>query len=326
MDWQGLGKRLFRMRAGTSRFKLPAVLFEIEPEFVIGARLDGSGRQARCVRHLGIAPLGPRALEPHLAKANVANGDELHRAVEAVTAVTGNGGAFGLVVPDGSVRVGIVTFETLPDAPGEAEALVRWRMRDKLPYPPDDARVSFQVLTREPGRIEVLAVAARTSVLGEYQAAVNSGNGDAGLILPATLTLLPLLPPSDSRGHLLLHVCSRWVTAVVVSGGRPCIWRTRELSGDTEAETAHEVAGEAARVLASARDRLQSDLGRTWLCARPSGGQEMVKALAAATSQEVEVLKPRAELAATLTGEERSLFEQFGAPLAGLVSNVASTS
>jgi hypothetical protein len=326
MNWQGLGKRLFRMRAGMSRFALPAVLFEIEPEFVIGARLDGSGRQAHRVRHVGIAPLAPDALEPHLARANVAKGDELRRAVESVTGVIGDGGAFGLVVPDGAVRVGILTFETLPDAAREAEALVRWRMRDKLPYPPDDARVSFQVLTREPGHIEVLTVAARTSVLGEYQAAINSGNGDAGLILPATLTLLPLLPPSDNRGHLLLHICARWVTAVVVSDARPCIWRTRELSGETEAEMAHEVAGEAVRVLASARDRLQSELGKTWLCARPPRGQEMVKALAAATSQDVEVLKPRAELAATLTGEERSLYEQFGAPLAGLVSNMASSS
>lgn len=309
-----------------SRFALPAVLFEIEPEFVIGARLDGSGRQAHRVRHVGIARLAPDALEPHLARANVAKGDELRRALESVTAVIGNGGAYGLVVPDGAVRVGILTFETLPDAAGEAEALVRWRMRDKLPYPPDDARVSFQLLVREPGHIEVLAVAARTSVLGEYQAAVNSGNGDAALILPATLTLLPLLPASDNRGHLLVHVCARWVTAVVVSGARPCIWRTRELNGDTETEMAHEVAAEAVRILASARDRLGSELGKTWLCARPPGGQEIVKALAAATSQDVEVLKPRPELAATLTGDERILYEQFGAPLAGLVSNLAPTS
>ena len=309
-----------------SRFALPAVLFEIEPEFVIGARLEGSRRQARRVGHVGIAPLAPRVLEPHLARANVANGDELRHALASVAAVVGNGGGYGLVVPDGAARVGILTFETLPDAAGEAEALVRWRMREKLPYPPDEARVSFQVLRREPGHVEVLAVAARMTVLGEYEAAIDSGNGHAGLILPATLALLPLIPSSDNRGHLLLHVCARWVTAVVVSGGRPCIWRTRELSGDTEADMAGEVAAEAVRILASARDRQRSELGKTWLCARPPAGQEMAKAVAAATSQEVEVLKPRAELAATLTGEERILYERFGAPVAGLISNGASTS
>jgi hypothetical protein len=326
MDWQGLGKRLLRAHTSMSRFALPAALYEIEPEFVIAARLEGSGRQARRVRHVGIAPLAPHALEPHLARANVANGDELRRALGTVTPVVGNVGGYGLILPDGAARVGILTFETLPEAMGEAEALIRWRMREKLPYPPDEARLSFQVLVREPGHVEVLAVAARSSVLREYESAVNSGNGSAGLILPATLTLLPLLPSNDNRGHLLLHVCARWVTAVVVSGGRPCIWRTRELNDGTDADVAREVAAEAVRVLASARDRLQSDLGRTWLCARPPAGKEMAGALSEATAQEVEVLKPRVELAATLTGEERILYEQFGAPVAGLVSNAASTS
>jgi len=326
MDWQGLSKRLLPASGGVARFTLPAVLYEIEPEFVLAARLEGSGRQARRLRHVGIAPLAPHVLEPHLARANVANGDELRRALESVTAVVGNGGGYGLVVPDGAARVGILTFETLPDDGREAEALVRWRMREKLPYPPEEARVSFQVLMREAGHVEVLAVAARTAVLGEYEAVIESGNGDSGLILPATLTLLPLLPASDNRGHLLLHVCSRWITAVVVSGGRPCIWRTRELSGGTETDLVREVAGEAVRVLASARDRLQTDLGRTWLCVRPPAGQEMANALGGATSQDVEVFKPRAELAATLAGEERIVFEQFGAPVAGLVSNAASTS
>jgi hypothetical protein len=221
--------------------------------------------------------------------------------------------------------VGILTFETLPDNASEAEALIRWRMKEKLPYPPEEALVSFQVLAREPGQVEVLAVAARMAVLAEYEAAFNSGNGGAGLILPATLTLLPLLPADDRRGHLLLHVCSRWVTTVVVFAGRPCIWRTRDLGG-AEGDVGREVAAEAMRILASARDRLQADLGETWLCARPAASPEMAHALAEATSQEVQVLKPRAEIASILRAEERRLFEQFGAPVAGLVSNAGSAS
>jgi hypothetical protein len=297
-------------------------VFEMQPEFVLGARLEGSARQARRVGRMGVRRLERGALAPHPGKANIENAEELRQALSEVTAIIGNGGGrYGLVVPDGAVRVSMMSFETLPDDAAETETLVRWKMRDKLPFSPEEARVSIQVLSREAGHVEVLAVAARGAVLAEYESALEPANGGPALLLPATVTLLPLLPESEARGQLLLHVCSRWMTSVVVVDSRPCYWRTRELDAATPQESARDVAAEAARILASTRDRLHAELGRVWLCARPSAGAEMTAAVAAAVSHAVEVLAPRTDLGASLTPDERSVFGQFGATVAGIVSN-----
>jgi hypothetical protein len=305
-----------------ARFTLPTLVFEIAPGFVAGARLEGSGHQARRVRRMGVQQLEPHSLEPHPGRPNVANQEEVRRAIREVAAVTGNGtGRFGLVVPDGAVRVAVLLFETLPEDAREAEALVRWRMRDKLPFAPEEARVSYQVLWRAPGHVEVLAAAARSSVLSEYEAALEPINGGPALTLPATLALLPLLPDRAAGGHLLLHVCSRWVTAVLMVKARPCFWRTRELDTAVAEDPAKAVASEAARVLASARDHLETKLEQAWLCVRPPTTSELVSAVADAISHEVELLTPRPGLDAALSSGERRLFEYFGAPVAGLVSN-----
>ena len=323
MNWDFIQKRILAARGqGLARFTLPAVVFEIEPGFVSGARVEGSARQGRRVGRMGLQPLDPQALVPHPSRPNVANPEELRQAIREVADVVGNGtGRVGLVVPDGAVRVAVFSFETLPDDPKDAEALVRWRMRERLPYAPEEARVSFQVVSRQAGQVEVLAVAARNTVLFEYEAALEPINGGPVLILPATLTLLPLLPEGETEGHLLLHVYSNCVTTVVVAGSRPCLWRTRELELATGEDPAKAVAAEAARILASARDHMKTELEQAWLCARPPASPEMVSAVAGAIAHEVGVLRPRADLGTELPSEERTLFEQFGATVAGLLSN-----
>jgi hypothetical protein len=47
----------------------------------------------------------------------------------------------------------------------------------------------------------------------------------------------------------------------------------------------------------------------------------MLSTVAAAVAHDVEVLAPRPELGASLSGDERSVLGQFGATVAGIVSN-----
>ena len=87
----------------------------------------------------------------------------------------------GLLIPDVAVRVALLQFETLPDDHREAETLVLWRMREYLPYAPEEARLSYQVLGKQPGSVEILGVAVRGSVLAEYEAAIGRNQRWAGV-------------------------------------------------------------------------------------------------------------------------------------------------
>jgi hypothetical protein len=292
---------------------------EVEPGFVLAARVDRSTRQ---VRRIGARDLQADAIEPLASQPNVANPAELQRAVrEATEAVGGAAGRTGLLVPDPVVRVAILSFETLPDNRQEADALVGWRMKEFFPFPLEEARVSYQILRASPNGVELLAMAAKNSVLAEYEMAVNLTNGGPALTLPATAALLPLLAKDEDAGQLLIHVCSGWVTAVVVEGNRPRVWRTRNLGQLTAERLAQEVASEATRVEASARDHLQVRIARLYLCARPAASQELISSLAAAVSSTVDLLAPAPDLGAALPGAEEAVFQRFGATVAGVVSN-----
>lgn len=320
-------KSIFRRFSGSShaamtQFTLPPVVFEIAPGFVAGAGIEGSSRKGRRVRTMALESLSAKSVDPHLMRPNVTATDDLSRAATSLISEVGNGeGRYGLVVPDGAVRVALLSFESLPEDPAEAEALIRWRMRDKLPFNTEEARATFQVLSKEPGRIEILALAMRMSVIAEYEAPFASLNGGAALIVPATVALLPLLPEKDTKVQVLINVCGNWLTVTVLSGARPCAWRTRELESQDSFSPSREIASEAARVLASAQEIVGNGLSRVWLCARPPLEKELASTIAAALNQEVLPLRPGTDLSSLLPAERRSVFEQFGATMAGLVAN-----
>lgn len=301
----------------TAAFQLPSLVIEVQPDFVTAARLDVSHHQ---VRRMEVAELAPGTLNPHPGRENVANEPALRRALGNVTSAIGDGsGRSGLLISDGTVRAAVLTFETVPDDASEFESLVRWRMKEHLPFAPEDARLSYQVSRQAGQSCEVLAIGAANSVLGEYEAAHKGVTG--GLILPSTAALLPLLP-EESAGQLLVNVCCGWVTTAVVEQSRVCFWRTREIIETLPKEQAEAVATEVARTAASARDHLKVDVRQVWLCARPPAGLDLLAEVGRATAGMARVLKPAGELTGSLPVAERAAFERFGAPLAGLLANV----
>lgn len=307
-------------KAHSGTFVAPSFVLDLEPGFVAAARLSPSKKQILSVGVHGL-PSGSLVASPN--KSNFANSDTIHKAIADVSEKLGNtGGRLGLLIPDVSVRVALLQFETLPTNLNEAEALVRWKMREYLPYAPEEARLTFQVVSRQPDQIEVLGVAVRGSVLAEFESALGIFNrGGADLVLPATVALLPLLP-EDAGGQLLLHLCPGALTAVVIASNRIRYWRTRVLAEDGVGN-AEEVGREAARVLATCQDNLSVHVENVWYCGRPPADVEVDAALAKALDRQLLPLKANVFPAGGLPSGQNWAFEQFGMPFAGLVANLS---
>lgn len=318
MNWATWKKRV-RLggpkRAG--RFLVPTFALELQPTFVAAARLNPDKRQ---VQSMGMRELPAGVLAPSPNKANVTDRAILHRTIAELSHSVGSaGGRLGLLIPDVAARVALLQFESLPDDYQEAETLVLWRMREYLPYAPEEARLSYQVLSKQPDSLEILGVAVRGSVMTEYETVMAEINGGPALVLPATVALLPLLP-EEGGGQLLLHLCPGALTAVVVVSERVRYWRTRPLEGSA-VDNLEEVAREAARVLATCQDNLSVQVQNVWFCARPPAEPEVEQALAKALGRELSPLPANYIPAAGLPSEQRAAFDQFGTPFAGLVAN-----
>jgi len=318
MIWERLKGRLLPKRSErTGSFLLPSLVLDLQPGFVAGARLDRSSLQ---VHRVAVRELEAGALEPLPSRPNLAKPEAVRQAIRDVLEEVGIGsGRLGILLPDPSVRVAVLHFETLPAHREEAEALVRWKMAGILPFPAEEARVSYQLLSKSGQSVELLAMALRNSVIAEYEAAFDTSSAPV-LVLPATMALLPLFPAGNQGSKVLVHVCSDSVTTVVLAGEGISFWRNRVLGAQT-AEGDGEVVREIARVVAACRDHLKSEIENLWIYVRPPAKWSLDKEIGEAVGQKVQILSGSAPHAATLPPHEKELLEVFGMTFVGLLEN-----
>ena len=160
MNWAAIKSRLFpKHGVRTGSFLLPSVVLDLQPGFIAGARLD---RKSRQVRRVAVRQIEDGALDPLAARPNLVKQEVVRRAIREVLETVGDRNErLGVLLPDPSVRVAVLRFETLSSRREEAEALVRWKIGSFLPFPPEEARVSYQLLSKSEQSVEVLAMAVR---------------------------------------------------------------------------------------------------------------------------------------------------------------------
>ncbi len=304
------------------RFALPLGLFEFQPEYILGVRIS---RTFRKVARVAVGDLESGIISPVPGRPNILKPEQVSRTIAAMSKVLGNNrGPFGLLLPDGAVRASILEFETLPADRKERESLVRWKMKSLLPFPIEEARVTLEASAKESGGVEVFAVAARKSVVAEYESLLDILNGDVRLVLPSSAALLPLLSEDRLGGELLLHVSSCTLTAIVVSGRQIRMWRNQPMNGKSMEERLALVTEEAARALAASHDNLGLEISDVRLCARPALPESWVAELARILSREVSSLVPDPQaVGIRLSAEEKELLHEYGATVSGIVANAA---
>jgi hypothetical protein len=308
-------------------FTLPPAVLEVQPGFVAGARYERKRRRQRGLGRFSMTRIDPCAVEPSVGHPNLAGVEELRAALEQVMEVIGCGDSrFALLVPDAVVRVSLLTFEAVPTKRQEFEALLCWRLKDHLPFSPEDARLSYQQNWRNEKEVEILVLAAKASVLGEYETELSTVGASTVLVLPSTAALLPLIPEDEGDPQLLIHVCAGWVTSTVVSGERLRFWRTRRLNTVDPQCLADEVLPEVARAFASMRDRFNLEIGSVWLSTRSQTPGPLAGKLESALERRVRTLPAVEAFGAALPAGEHEAFSSYGAPFAGLLQNAGVAS
>ena len=129
----------------------PRLACEIRPEGVVAAR-----SRRRCKWRpwspLSSAPLPEAALRPASRPGNLLDRPAvvaaLRQALEKVVDRTRQ--VTTIIVPDATVRVLLLEFDTLPTKPAEVIPIVRFRLKKLLPFDADDAAISYQIMSSRP--------------------------------------------------------------------------------------------------------------------------------------------------------------------------------
>jgi type IV pilus assembly protein PilM len=209
---------------------------------VVAARADDASTGV--LTAVAKADLPIDAVEPGLRAGNFRVPSDVvaavRRTLEAVTE-KGIGREVTLVVPDSTVRVLLLDFDSLPSKPAEALPVVRFRLKKLLPFEADDAAVSYQIMggksATAKGGLRVVAVAIPREVLAEYEAVVREAGFEPGAVLPSTMAALSGLgddAAGASEPALVVNAGPQAVTTAIVSGGTLLLHRSVDMSGNLQ--------------------------------------------------------------------------------------------
>jgi type IV pilus assembly protein PilM len=206
----------------------PSLVVEIAADHVAAARWASTGGRLDASAEESL-PAG--AVMPSPIETNVTQPDTVRSALRRVFGrVPHRGAPLALLVPDPVVRVFILPFESLPRRSEEALPLLRWRLKKSVPFDVEETVVSWMRQKGRDGNLEVVTAVARQQIIREYEQIVQSLGGHAGVVMSSTLAALPLL---EERGAtLLVRLCGKTLTTVIVHGASLCVYRSTEMPAD----------------------------------------------------------------------------------------------
>jgi type IV pilus assembly protein PilM len=207
----------------------PSVVVEIAGTHVAAARWGGKGEHLQGV---AAEPLPAGAVMPSPVEANVPQPEAVRSVLRRIFGRVEPGGApVALLVPDPVVRVFILPFDTLPRRASDALPLLRWRLKKSVPFDVEDTVVSWMRQGGREGGLEVVTAVARQPIIREYETLIEPFGARAGVVLSSTLATLPLL---EERGAtLLVRLCGKILTTVIVRGANLCVYRSMEVRSDS---------------------------------------------------------------------------------------------
>lgn len=242
---------LSKAKIGTQPGGRPPVAVEIAPEGVLAAALPGPGQQPV----YAFEPLPAGALEPGIVDANIRATDAVAAAIRAALGkVSPRTRSVTVVLPDMSVRVFVLDFDSLPAKAAEALPVLRFRLRKMVPFDVEHAGVSYQVLVEKKNELKALVAVIPGPILLEYEAAVRAAGYEPGAVLPSSLAALAARESMEAM--LTASLSGAALTTSITNGQDLLLYRTLDLPAN-EALRVEEVQRGIAVAAAYFEDKLQ---------------------------------------------------------------------
>lgn len=242
----------------------PDQLFEITESSLaaVSPRTPAQQKQEVLPERGAVAsPAAPNLLKPQLYREALGRIAAAHGAKRAISTA--------LIIPDYAVRMAIIDLEAFPASEPERLALLRFRLRKTVPFPIDEAQLSYSIQLNQPKRIEVLVVAVARPILDEYETLLTSAGYRVGVVMPSSIATLPLCAGAERGLTVLAKVAGATLTVVLLEAGRVRLVRCLDLAvseGEEVPRDNETVLPVLHQTLAYAEDQIGQPVTRLLLC------------------------------------------------------------
>lgn len=206
--------------------RLPAAAIGLEAGEASGVLLERR-RGVFTIKRAATITLPSKLLKPSFEETNISDMNELAEALAQLITSAGlqRQKRWSVALPGAATRSAIMTMESAPASRAEMDEVLRWKIERVFGSPVEELRVAHERLAPDAqGRARYIAVAARLSVLAEYETVFAALGWRAGLILPRHVAEMQWLekPSVPMRGDsLLVSSHTEGFTAVIVRNAEP---------------------------------------------------------------------------------------------------------
>jgi len=139
------------------------------------------------------APLADGVIRPGVKDPNITDVEAVSSALGRVLGEVGfSGSELVGVIPDDSVRIGLLEVDSFPSAAADQRSFIQWKLKKHVQFNVNDAAVAWQKIG-ENGVVDLLTVLAPRSVTSQYEEIVDGLGLHAGSLTASTLAALNLM-------------------------------------------------------------------------------------------------------------------------------------
>jgi type IV pilus assembly protein PilM len=245
----------------------PKLACEISADRVLAGRVSETG--GHVLEACASSELAPGSVVPDLIETNLRQPDAVYETVrDTLASVGGRSRDVIAVLPDASVRVVLLDFDTLPSKRDEAESVVRFRLKKSLPFDVEKAKVSYHVQPSN-GSVRVIAAVALANVVEDYEAAFRQAGYEPGVVMPSMLAALGAAhAPQPS---LIIKVDARTTSIAILDGQQLLLFRTLENTRGVTI-TGEQLAEEVYPSVVFFQDTYHLNIGQIFVAGLPESG------------------------------------------------------
>jgi type IV pilus assembly protein PilM len=258
----------------------PGMAFEISEAGIAAARIGAK-------TELEFEPLKPGALAVSPLHENVADEEELSRAVRALASKGSarKGKDVALILPDYATRTSVLDFDSFPSDVKEQLALIRFRSKRSVPFDVETAALSYWAQPASHKRIDVVVVMAPMEIVARYEAPFRAAGLYPGLITTSALAALELAP--EEGLSVLAKLSGRILTILVREKSLLKLVRCLEM----QSASLDDIAGVLAPTLVYMEDNLGGRADKLLLCGFGPAADEAQRRFAEELQVEVELVR-----------------------------------
>lgn len=320
----------------------PSAAIEIGAGRVTAVLLAAGGGRPAVAAH-ATERLADGLVAPSLTAPNLPDRAAVAAAVQrAVEALGARVRRVALVLPDGAAKVSLVRFEKPPERAADLDSLVRWQVKKSVPFPLEQAQISWtRGVTDAGGALELVVAVARRDIVADYEGVCTAAGLQPGLVDLATFNIANAVLAGDAAAAagaareearsgeaddwLLVHVAPDSSSLAVLRGADLVLFRNRASDGEGSlADFVHQTA-------MYYEDRLGGrGLTRTFVAPRdlsPAATEEVASLCRALEARGAGVAEVDIRAAATLADRiapSAELLRALAAPVGALLRERAS--